>query len=350
MSVREYRSRSLRFASLVRALLVTGLAFALLGTASASAKQTRPTADKVVLQLSWVPKEEYAFIYAGRELGFYRRQGIDLKLNSSLGVTVSAVALNSGKADFGYFGGPDFINAVSAGMKLKMISLFQQRTPLMFLSWPDTPVRSAKDFEGKRILFIPGADGVQVLWSYLVEQNGIDDSKVQKINTSFAGRNAAFVSHQGDVMPWFVTASSLPLERTAKTAFVKLPGYKIKGLSIPQNGLVARDETIRSNPDLVRRMNAATIASYNWMQAHPRAASRIMTTYLAGVDVGTVTQAVRASLPLLHTSATKGKPTGWMAHSDWQQAVNIMRGAELLKGSVTAKQLYTNQFLPAARK
>ena len=51
-------------------------------------------------------------------------------------------------------------------------------------------------------------------------------------------------------------------------------------------------------------------------------------------------------MPLFATPATKGRPLGWQAESDWQEALKSMEQASMIKPGWKSVDFYTNKFIP----
>jgi NitT/TauT family transport system substrate-binding protein len=307
-----------------------------------------PSTEEVTLQLGWIEKEEYAFLYSGIENGFFEEQGIDLKIQTGDGSSVAMTTVSEGRAEFGYTGGPSFFVARSEGLPLKMVAMFLQQSPSVILSWPETPVDDLKDLEGQRFILTPG-DGFTALWPACAERNDVDQSKVEGQSIGTEARAQAFVAHRSDAMPWFVTTSVAELEEQAGTTFESLSAVDFD-CSILQNGLFTTDELIDSDPDLVKRMVAASTKSWDWTEKNPEKAAEVILERLPDYELEDVTQVVEATNELAHTEASAGKPTGWMAESDWQDSLELMEQSDQLSEPLEIDDLYTNEFIPGAGK
>ncbi len=331
-----------------RILTIVALAGVVAALVVAAGASGAPKLDKVTLQLGWLPKEEYAFIYAGRDLGFFQRHGIDLRITNGKGSLIAMQTVSGGGADFGYTGGPSFYQAVAAGMSLRMVAVFLQENPVVILSWPNTPVRTIKDIQGKSLILTPG-DGFTSVWPAVAKLNDIDRGSVKELAIGVAARAQAFVAHQADAIPYYVTTSIQALEKQANTHFVRLPASQF-GADILNNGLFTTNAEIKKKPDLVRRMTAAMVESWNWTTTHAKAAAKIILAQLPGYDLGDVISTVRQTMRLAHTARSKRLPTGCTTLKDWTDSVRIMEMSGQLQRKVPIPQYFTNDFVPGCAK
>ena len=51
-------------------------------------------------------------------------------------------------------------------------------------------------------------------------------------------------------------------------------------------------------------------------------------------------------MPLFATPATQGKPIGWQAEVDWQEALTAMEQAGVIKAGWKTSDFYSNKFIP----
>src|SRR5689334_12960919 len=58
-------------------------------------------AVKVKYTLSWLPTGQYAFIYSARQLGYFKRRGIDLDISRGFGSLAAIQAVSTGQFEMG---------------------------------------------------------------------------------------------------------------------------------------------------------------------------------------------------------------------------------------------------------
>lgn len=343
------RDRTRYFGVLSLVFAICLVATMAIGTAGAANTATKaPTVDSVTLRLGFFVKAEYAFIYAGLERGIFRKHNIDLEIGEGSGSLLAMQRIASGDDDFAYTGGPSYFIAKTGGMPIKMIVSFLQTDPGVILSYPDKPVKKLKDIEGKSIILVTGS-AFNALWPTLVEAQKLDLSKIKVLRLGQTAYASVFLQRQGDVLPTFITSDALSIQDLAKTKLNMLR-MASTGWGIVSNGLLAPENTLRTNPDLVRRMSAAMVESFAWAKDNPRQAATIIQRKLTGIDYNTTLATWKRTAALAHTGLTKGKPVGWAAAKDWQRSVDILTRAGLLTTRQPVGYYFTNAFLPKPKK
>jgi NitT/TauT family transport system substrate-binding protein len=56
-----------------------------------------------------------------------------------------------------------------------------------------------------------------------------------------------------------------------------------------------------------------------------------------------------ASIPLLRTKNTEGKPTGWMAREDWEETNALLLKSGVIQQPARVGDLYTNEFIAGSQ-
>ncbi len=302
--------------------------------------------EKVTLRLGWVMKGEYAFLFTGKEKGIFAKHSIDIDIREGNGSVAAMQSVATKNDTFGYSGGPPFFLSRSKGMPITMVAVILERDPQVLLSWPDAPVRKPQDIEGKSIILTPG-DGFQPLWPALAAAFHIDRSKVKEVIVGISARAQTFLQRKALVQPDYVTNTVFPLEEKAGVKFVKLYLADI-GWGTLNNGIFAHADTIKENPDLVRRFVAAALEAYEYTAGHVDIATDIMAPKLGGQSRTVVRQQIEATIQLAHTKRTAGRPLGWSDPEDWKDSLKLMAAGEYLKPNEIKGIYYyfTNAFIP----
>ncbi|MEN3112013.1 ABC transporter substrate-binding protein [Uliginosibacterium paludis] len=128
--------------SLVLAALSSAALFGSLGAQAA---------DKVTLQLKWVPQAQFAGYYVAQAKGYYKEAGLDVTIKPG-GPDISPVQVIAGKsADVVVNWMPDALAAREAGVPLVNIAQVFDKSGLMLTCKKASGVSSPKDLKGKTL-------------------------------------------------------------------------------------------------------------------------------------------------------------------------------------------------------
>lgn len=302
---------------------------------------------KVRFQSNWIAKEEHAWLYGGYKAGIFQKHGIDLQIQQGRGSVLALQVLGGGGADMALSNSLAFAQAVERGLPVMAVAGTTQRDPSLIVSWPESPVRTVKDLEGKTLQVTLGSGFTLTVQQWL-RANGADPSKVKINQVDAAAAGPLFAAHKADAMSWFRTVSLAPIEAQAGVKFVRLYSEKWKGgKASPNEVVVVQPEYVNENRDAVKRVVAAVSESLRWSKSNPGRAAEGVAPLLGNAPLTQVTPLVKLQGNMAHTNSTKGKPFGWMSKVDWTETLEWAAFAGLLKPDT--RVYWTNGFIPVPK-
>ncbi|WP_026875605.1 ABC transporter substrate-binding protein [Jiangella gansuensis] len=248
-----------------RSLLTTSaVALLVLSACSGDDDPTASTGDgeltPVTLTLNWVPYGEHAPFYYGVAEGIYEEEGIDLEIRpgNGSGTTVQQVAQS--QTDFGWADTPPLLNGISEGMPVKSVGVFLQIGPSSVEFFSDQGISEPADLVGKVVAGTPG-DAMYATFPAWLEINGVDPDDVEVVNVDPAGKIAALVEGRADVIQGFHHDQAPTIENISGQEVDALP-FADWGMNLLGTGIVAHQNTIDEDPELVEAFVRATARSW----------------------------------------------------------------------------------------
>lgn len=125
------------------------LAVATLAVAAGLVSTGAEAAEKVTLQLKWVPQAQFAGYYVAQAKGYYKAEGLDVTIKPG-GPDISPVQVIAGKsADVVVNWMPDALAARENGVPLVNIAQVFDKSGLMLTCRKSAGISLPKDFKGK---------------------------------------------------------------------------------------------------------------------------------------------------------------------------------------------------------
>ncbi|MFV9504286.1 MAG: ABC transporter substrate-binding protein [Oscillochloridaceae bacterium umkhey_bin13] len=142
-----------------RLLIVTLLATLLLAACGQAPAAPAPapdapaaaTADKVTLQLKWVPQAQFAGYFAALDQGFYAEEGLEVTIAPGGPDIVPEQVVASGRAEFGINWMASLLSTREQGVPLVNIAQIFTRAGMRQLSWKDEGLNSPADLAGRDV-------------------------------------------------------------------------------------------------------------------------------------------------------------------------------------------------------
>ena len=260
-------------------------------------------ADKVTLQLGWLPGGDAAPAMIGVAQGLFAKQGLDVTVVPGRGSTDTLTKVVSGVADIGEVGF-DALLAAYAESKVPakaILSIYNTPPDALFVL-EDGPIKSLKDVAGKRVATSPFTSS-NYPWPYVLKLAGVDPASVNLIKadpSALAGMLA--VGKTDGVIFWVTTTyqAKSVLEKAGKKLRV-LPWSKY-GFAGYSRSLVASDKTIAEKPDVLRRFNIAYVEAEKMMAENPEIAGKSVKALFPVTDEKVAALASTTSTPLIFNS------------------------------------------------
>src|SRR5580698_780699 len=164
---------------LSRRTIITGLAGATVASVAGFTFPRPAIAQlaKVKYTLSWLPTGQYTYLYAARQLGYFKTRGIDLDISRGFGSMAATQAVATGQFDMG--GAQTGANLLSMmrGLDLRILGTQGYDATLGIIALEDGPIKTPKDLEGKKIGVSAAGGDTPFLPAYC-QQAGVDFEKV----------------------------------------------------------------------------------------------------------------------------------------------------------------------------
>lgn len=248
---------------ITRALAACTLTLVTVGATSlVHAQQPAPTAglkapDKVVFALNWKAQAAAGGFYQALVDGSYRRAGIDLTLQQGGPQVNNRPLLAVGKIDFLVTGNllHSFDN-VKNGIPTVVVAAIFQKDPQALMAHPGQGYESFAALTRAPVAMV-AKDGQFSWWQWLKVQHGFRDEQLKPYTYNLG----PFLANPRAVQQGYSVAEPIYIERQGgfKPVVHLLADH---GFSTYSTLIEARTETVRTNPDLVRRFVDATIRGW----------------------------------------------------------------------------------------
>jgi NitT/TauT family transport system substrate-binding protein len=329
------------------AVLALALVLAVVTGAGAQGKPLRP----FTFILDFLPYGEYTPYFTALDKGWYREEGLDVKIlrGAGSGDTIKRIAVGQGEA-----GSADFSALVGAkaneDIKVRAIGAYFRRPPHSIFVREGTGINTAKDLAGKTLSITPG-NSHQILFPLLAQLAGFSADSVKWVTMDGAAMGPALITGRVDGAPFFANHEAR-LQKQAKTQGITLKriSYADAGFDMYSLVIFAREDSIAKEPEPLKAFLRASVkgikhafAKENWEEG-----AKILLKYNPEVDhdaaLGAATVASRYALTEEVTSGKVAVAQFEPARVD--KSRDVYTEYMKLKRQVPGAELYTNDLLP----
>jgi NitT/TauT family transport system substrate-binding protein len=299
-----------------------------------------PITQTVNLQLDLPISGVHAPFVAGIAEGFFAAEGIELRVIGGSGSGAAADLVASREALVAFVDAAAMTARVSDGEPLEMVACFIQQTPLAVIS--TATLNDPNDLRGAEVGRVDGDD--QPVWEAFKSRNGLSSgdltekplAAVELVQALLDGRIGTALGRLNDegVVAKARSDGGVSTLRLFDT-----------DVTVLAQGLVFHADTVREEPELVRRIVSASVRSWQFAADHPAQAIDDFMAAYPEVDREIAAHQLELTIGLLHTEASLGQSAGYMVDADWQATVDLLTETGALEGEMRVPDLYSNTFL-----
>lgn len=263
----------------VVALAASSIAMAAMGS---SPRAQSGQLQKATLRLNYVPNAEHAPYYLGLKKGFYKEQGVDLQILPGTGSNDTVRFVGSGNDMFGVAVSDAVVTGRGRGAPVVSLGALLQQSPNVMVSLKKNGITKPTDLYGKKV-GVPSRSTVYAFWLALIKAAGLDASKVDTVDLGATPTSGILVGGGIDAAITLATNEKVALElRGIELNVIDIAKYGVRSYG---QVLFTNEMLVKKQPDLAKRVNEATLKSWQYTIDHTREAIEVLKEYVPETKV-----------------------------------------------------------------
>lgn len=268
---------------------ILSLVFSTLCACTPAEETNGETATKIVLN-EVAHSIFYAPMYVAIEKGYFAEEGIDVELVTGFGADKTMTAVLSGEADIGFMGSEASIYTYNEGATDYVVNFAQltQRAGNFLVAREEMPDFKWEDLKGSYVLGGRKGGMPQMVFEYILKQNGIDPETDLEINQSidFGSTAAAFADSEADY--------TVEFEPHATSLEAEGKGYVVASLGedsgyVPYTAFCAKQSFIKENKDAIQGFTNALQKGMDYVNSHtPKEIAAVIQPQFKETDLDTI--------------------------------------------------------------
>lgn len=199
-----------------------------------AATNNNPPLQSLTVILDWFANPNHAPLFVAQQQGYFKQQGLDVKLIGPANPSDPAKLVAAGKADLAISYQPQLLLDVQQGLPLVRIATLIDKPLGCMAAKANNGINSLKDLKGKTIGY--SADGVDIaMLRVMLGANGLTTSDVKLINVNY-DLTQALLSGRVDAIT--------SIFRNFELIEMRLAGFHAKVFYNEDNGVPPLDELI----------------------------------------------------------------------------------------------------------
>lgn len=331
-----------RLTRAVAGLAVGGLLVGLAACGSDGAAEKNADGSTTVdFQLNFTAGGFNSGFALAKQQGLYDDLDLDVNIIKGNGSATTAQLVSSGQADIAYADAVPVMQLIGKGAPMKVVSTFYQANPNSVTSLEEQDITSIADLKGKSI-GIPAGSSQAPLLPILYQENGLSEDDVNGVNLPITSMVPSLLQGKVDAILGSLDFYGIQL---------KNQGVKTNDLLFADNGvgtvstsIIARDEYLENNPEVVRNFVAASAQGWAAAIEDPDAAIAALKEEFPDVDTKQAKDELTATIPLFCKNGAKS--IGKAEPEAWESSQDVLAEVGTTPEGFDPEEYYTYDYLP----
>lgn len=298
-------------------------------------------ADKVTFVTDFGYLGRHAYYFVAMEKGYYKDAGLDVEIVRGQGSVDAVKQVAANTAQIGFADAASVIlSRANDGVPVKLVAMVYSKPPHAVFTIEGSGITSPKDLEGKSMAD-SAASSLPKLFPAYAKAANIDASKVKWTFVTSDAIAATLALGRADAVTYYTISEALLQKAVGAKKLVSMK-FSDVGMDFYSNGIIANDQIIKSNPELVKRFVAATLRALKDSVADPLAAATILNKYQrqVDIDIGKAEMTVVSGLV-----QSPPEPLGTIDPARLQKTIDLVAGSFELKKQVAIDDVYAAGFV-----
>jgi NitT/TauT family transport system substrate-binding protein len=310
------------------------------GTAAAGGKSGEVTKVSYVTGFGAVGRD--AFAWVAKEKGYFQAAGLDVDIQKGAGNTQNLTLLKSGQVQFAAmdFSGATVLSGQGKFTNWRAVAAIHQQTLVSIMTTKDTGITKPTDLAGKKVATGSGTVS-ELLFPAYAKLAGLDPKTVTMQGVPPTALNGLMAQRKVDALSTFLL-SKKALETASKKEVLVMPYSDYLG-DLFGNVIVARDDVINTDKDLVKKFVGAMLQGLQYTLDHPDEAAAILNKAEPSAKIPAAVGEINAMKP--YTSPPNGAPLGFLDQQRVARSIAVLQGNGLMPAGLTPDKVADFSFV-----
>ena len=319
-------------------------------TATDTTKKADGALQKVTLQLKWLPQSQFMGYYVAAAKGYYKEQGIDIKILPGGSDIIPEQNVNNGVANIGVTWVSSLMTYQAQGYELQEIAQVFQKSGLLLVSKKAAGINSPSDLKGKKVANWFGGNEYEVL--ALLAKYKLDKTKDLKLVQQDYTMNQLKEGSVDAASAMTYNELGLVLESGTAKSDLNIIDMNTEGVAMMEDNLFVNSKWAAANKDLVAKFLKASIKGWAEACKDPTAAGKIVYDTDKSVSLDHQVYMAQEVAKLVQPTGFDPAKIGQIDIKAIQQTADFLKlyNKDLAKTPVVDTTTFTSEYWTAATK
>lgn len=293
----------------------------------------------VALQTDWYPQPEHGGFYDALIKGYYKAEGLDVKIVPGGPYLNTEQQVATGAAQFGMGSSDRLLESVSKGEPLVAVAATMQHDPQAVMVHAESPVHTFADLDGHAIAIKAGS----TWFSYLVKRYQLKN--VREIPATYSIAN--FLQDPNYIQQIFVTSEPF---------FARKAGAQVRSLLISDTGydpyrvMFTSQDFLKEHPEIVEKFVRASVRGWADYLNDSAAANAAIAKLNPAMNPEQMEFTCNALKQGRFVAGEGGDELGRLDRQRWTSMYNQLLNLKVIDKPISPATAYTTTFIDPPTK
>ncbi len=296
----------------------------------------------VTLQLNWFPEAEHGGYYAAVANGYYRDAGLNVKILAGGPDSPVVQQVARGTVDFGVVNADNILFGRAQDAPIVAVMAPLQISPRCILVHESSGIRGFDDLRDVTL----AVSSSNAFTQYMRQELKLDQKNVKIV--PYAGSVAHFLLNKNYAQQGYVFSEPFVARKGGGDPRVLM--LSELGFNPYTSTLFTNDELVKTKPELVQKMVAASVRGWQTYVQSPEKANALIHRANPQMDLDILAYGAKTLEPLVLDRVAEQEGIGTMSRARWQKlADQLVKSRQMKSSGVDVRGAYTTQFVREAR-
>jgi len=303
--------------------------------------------EDIQFLLDWIPSGEMAAYYAGWSKGFWKDEGLNIKISRGYGSGDTASKVASNAADFGIADISAVFAARARGKApLQLISSLYTFSPHSLFVLVSSGIKDFKDLSGKTIGITPG-NSHKLHFPAVAQRVGLNPDEVKWVNSDASAMAALLIAKKIDAAPFYSIHHYYQNKAAKKNGEeIRVLPFVKTGFAIYAASIITTEKTIKERPDTVKKFLAGLWRSLKWAKDNQEEACKLHVKKVPEVALDDCMGSLKAMLGFVFNDSSGNTGLGKFDEMRLQFTYTVAAKAQKLDPKADPEKAVNTSFLP----
>ncbi len=307
---------------------------------SQSTNENGKKLDDISIMLDWYPNAVHSAIYAAQEKGYFKDQGLNVKIEMPADTNDPIKLAATGKVDLAISYQNQTILSRSQGIPVVSVAVLVRHSLDQLMMKKSAGIKSPKDLEGKNVGYA-SSELSEATVKTMVEADGGDFSKVKMTDVGWDLISSIATDHVDAITGGYINHEYVLLNKEGYDMMT----IKNSDYGVPDNYelvVVSGEKTLHEKKDAIKRFWKAVTKGQEYVKQNPKEGLQVLLDHENDsfpLDKEVETKSLQILLPLMEE---KGVPFGYQKQESWKKASDWLYKRGVIKKQVNPNDVIDN--------